>query len=186
MTTPGPFITPEDEYRAQSKSPRVIGQTRLAELQFHIDMTDEQMQEVCARARAIRDTYQKWEEFYKDIDLRKKRNMGFKAAVVALDLEQAAVAMGTTPEKIAGVMMAYSAAEDARIKELEVLWKTGVLPDRDVLGDPSEGIIDPEDPPPPPADPPTEEEPPADPPVEEPPAPPAEEPPADLTDPATP
>lgn len=164
MTTPGPFITPDDESQAQSRSPRVIGQMKLNRLAFQIDMTDEEMQTVCAEARAIRDTYHKWEEFYKDIDLRKKRNMGFRAAILALDLEQAAVAMETTPEKIANVMMAYSAAEEARIRELEGMWKSGTLPDRDVLGDPSEDIIDP-----PPVEPPVEETPPETPPAEEPP-----------------
>lgn len=153
MTTPGPFITPEDEYAAQSRSPRVIGQHKLARLQFHIDMTDEEMQEICAEARTIRDEYLLWEEFYRDIDLRKKRNLGFKAAVLALDLQQAAAAMGTTPEQVAQVMTSYAAAEDARIAELTEMWKTGVLPDRDVLGDPSEDIIEPDEGPiPPPED----------------------------------
>lgn len=157
------FITREDEYLAGSKSPRVIGQMKLNRLNFNIDMTDEEMQSVCADAKAIRDTYMAWETFHRELELRKKRNMGFKAAVAALDIPTAAAAMGTTPDKVVGVMTQYAAAEDARIAELTVLWESGQLPDRDVLGDPSEGVIDPQDPPSP-----------------------AEEPPADLTDPATP
>lgn len=140
MTTPGPFISREDEYAAKSKSPRDIGQHKITQLQFRIDMTDEEMEAVCQQAKDIRDLYDKWERFYKDIDLRKRRNLGFKAAVLALDLQQAAVAMGTTPEAIYGVMSTYAAAEDARIAELQELWNQGILPDREVLNDPSEDL----------------------------------------------
>lgn len=176
MTTP--FITPLDEYQAQSKSPLAIGQRKLNTLEFTMAMTDEEMQAVCAKAKEIRDTYVKWEEFYRELDLRKKRNMGFKAAVLALDLQVAAAAMGTTPQRIAGVMGAYAAAEEARIKELEELWNKGILPDRDVLGDPSKDVIEDKPTPPlPPVLPPVEEElDPIEPPVEEPVDPPVEEP----------
>lgn len=148
------FISPDDEYVAQSKSPKAVGQMKLSSLGFHMNMSDDELAAVCAKAKQIRDLYTKWEEFYRDIDLRKKRSMGFKAAVMALDLNVAAQAMGTTPEKIAGVMSMYAASEDTRIKELEELWKAGVLPDRAVLGDPSRDIVEEEPIPPlPPIDP---------------------------------
>lgn len=151
MTTPGPFITSDDEYQAQSKSPRVIGQMKLSRLEFHIDMTDEEMQAVCAEAKIIRDTYRKWEEFYTDLRQRKARFLGFQAVLLALDPVQTAAALQTTPQLLQAVMGQYAASEQARLIELEAeYWNAGILPEGSVLDDPSEEVIpdpDPLDPP---------------------------------------
>lgn len=134
MTTP--FITPEDEYAAQSKSPLVIGQTKLNTLAFNMNMTDEQIDAVAEQAKQVRNTYLDWEDFYNDLRQRKLRLAGFQAVVQGLDLVQTAAALETTPELLSSVMQARAAAEFARIAELDQMWSAGTLPDVPVLSDP--------------------------------------------------
>lgn len=143
MTTP-PFISNDDILAAQSRSPRAIGQVKLNALGFHIDMTDAEIDEVARQAKKVRDDYQKWEEFYRDLKLRKLRLQGFKAVLLALDVTEAAAAMQTTPELVRAVMTQYAQTEQARVDELQILWDSGQLPAVPVLSDPSEQVIDPQ------------------------------------------
>lgn len=129
-----------DEYSAGSKRPNAVGSVKLFQLKFDMEMTDEQMRELAEEAIRVRNLFLDWDVFYRELDQRKKRNSGFRAAVLALDLQQAAVAMGTTPDKIKMVMESYAATEEARLIELQELWDAGTLPDRDVLGDPSQEL----------------------------------------------
>lgn len=136
---PRPFDS-SDEYSAGSNRPRAMGGVKLFQLKFDMGMTDEQMRELAEEAIRVRNLFLDWDMFHRELDLRRKRNLGFRAAVLALDLQQAAAAMGTTPAKIKMVMESYAAAEEARLIELQELWDAGTLPDRDVLGDPSQEL----------------------------------------------
>lgn len=138
---PTPFITPQDELYAGGRKPRVIGQQKLNDLKFSMDNTDEEIDAIAARVKEIRDTYEAWQAFYEDLELRKKRQLGFQAVAGALDLTEAAKIMGTTPDLVAAVMHGNVANEAARIAELEAMWQRGELPDRPVLSDPSKDIV---------------------------------------------
>lgn len=139
MTTP--FITPEDESMVLSQRPEDIGQAKLRHLRFDMSMTDEEIDAIAEQAKKIRDDYYAWQEFYEDLELRKKRYMGFQAVVHALDLNVAAAMMKTTPELVAAVMSASAQQEAARLAELQALWDSGQLPDRPVLTDPSKEVL---------------------------------------------
>jgi hypothetical protein len=139
--TSGPFITPMEQYTAGSKSPKAIGQMKLNGLNLRMDMTDAEMDAVFAQAKALRDTYNQWEAFYNDLELRRRRYLGFQAVVLALDVTAAAAAMHTTPQAITAVMQASAAQEKARLDELQALWDSGQLPDRPVLTDPSADVV---------------------------------------------
>lgn len=139
MTTP--FITQTDEYQAQSTDPLQIGQYKLNQLSFHIGMTDAEMDATLAQAKQLRDTYQAWATFKTQLDLRKKRLLGFQAVVLAMDVTQAAAAMNTTPALVTGTMQTYAQAEATRIAQLQAMWDAGQLPDGAVLSDPSVTVV---------------------------------------------
>lgn len=141
------FITSEDEYAAQSNSPKIIGQYKINNLSITIDMTDEQIAGVLEQVKVLRDTYMAWEEFYNDLRQRKARFLGFQAVLLALDPVQTAAALQTTPQLLQAVMGQYAAAEQARLTELETnYWNVGILPPGSVLDDPSEEVIPDPDP----------------------------------------
>lgn len=121
--------------------PRDVGLLKMRQLSFSMDMTDEQMRAKAEEAIAIRNTYSAWQEFHDQLDLRKKRLLGFQAVVLALDVTAAAAAMQTTPELVTAVMNGHALEEQARVAELEALWVAGTLPDRPVLTDPSQDVI---------------------------------------------
>ena len=137
---PKPY-SEDDERNAQSKKPMVICAYKFINLRFDTNMTDDEMRQLAEDAILIRKEFADWENFQTELEQRKRRSLGFRAAVLALDLQQAAVAMGTTPQKIKVVMDAYAAAEETRLAELQELWDAGTLPDRDVLGDPSKELL---------------------------------------------
>lgn len=142
MTTPtGPFITSDDVYQTKSDDPKAIGQYKLNQLAFSMDMTDAEIDAIATQAKDLRNTYSDWAEFKTQLDLRKKRLLGFQAVVLALDVTAAAAAMQTSPALVTGVMGQYAATEQARITELQNMWNTGVLPDLPILADPSIPVI---------------------------------------------
>lgn len=134
MTTPTPFIPP-------GQVPNDAGLMKLRQLSFDMTMTDDEMRAVAEQAISIKNTYNQWQSFYEDLELRKKRMLGFQAVTLALDVSAAATAMNTTPELVAGVMNGYAQQEAARITELQALWNSGQLPAAPVLTDPSKDVV---------------------------------------------
>lgn len=131
-----------DEFMAGSKRPRDIGEFKLFAMNLKMSQTDDEMRAIAEEGILLKKEFAAWDVFWRELEMRQKRNLGFRAAVLALDLNQAAAAMGTTPIRVKMVMESYAAAEEARLLELQALWDAGTLPDRDVLGDPSEQLLD--------------------------------------------
>jgi hypothetical protein len=131
--TPGPFITSQDQYDAKSEHPFDIGQMKLANLNFNMNMTDAELRALAEQAIVLRDRYKAWEEFYTDFTFRKARLFGFDAVMSNLDVVQVAAELGTTVAKLAASMGGRASAERARIAVLQQYWDTGQLPVGDVL-----------------------------------------------------
>lgn len=138
-----PFITQIDEQRFGSKDPLVIGQGRMiaASNKVNINMSDDDLRAITEEVITLKNQYKAWADFKNQLDLRKKRLLGFQSVVLAMDVTEAAVAMKTSPQLVAAVMQGYAAQESARITELQKLYDTGILPDRPVLTDPSAQVI---------------------------------------------
>lgn len=138
MTDP---TTPASPFIPNGLVPVDVGTTQMRMLSFDMSMTDDQIDAIAAKAKEIRDTYNAWQVFYDDLAARKKRLLGFRAVVEAMDINAAATAMQTSPQLVAAVMKANADTEEARIVELEALWNSGQLPDRPVLLDQSKQVI---------------------------------------------
>lgn len=144
MTTPtGPFITSDDVYKANSDDPKQIGQMKLNALLLTINMgmTDAEIDAIVAQAKQLRDTYNNWADFKTQLDLRKKRLLGFQAVVLAMDVNAAATAMNTTPDLVTAAMNGNATAEQTRIDQLQQMWDTGQLPQLPILDDPSVAVV---------------------------------------------
>jgi hypothetical protein len=144
--TTGPFITQNDEYMAGSKDPLAIGSMKIRNKLNHMGMlsTTEEIRQVAEDVIELKETYEKWANFYNDLRARKARLVGFRSVLLALDMTAFAAAVGTSEARLTGVMQAQIASEETRMNELQELWDRGELPDRPVLTDPSKEVIDPD------------------------------------------
>jgi hypothetical protein len=124
------------------QDPKSVGLLKMRMLSFNMSMTDQEMRDLAEVAIEIKNTYTAWQEFYEQLDLRKKRAMGFDAVVLALDIAQFAAAIGADPAVVTAVLGQLGTAEKGRIAELVALWNAGQLPDRPVLTDPSVDVIE--------------------------------------------
>lgn len=138
--TAGPDLTTEAETVAGyygSNDPTLIGQAKLDELRFTIDMSEDDVRATAEKAVAVVNQYGVLAGHQRELALRKTRLLGFKSAAAALDVGQFAAAVQTSPALVAGALNAFINQEQARVDELTNLLTIGQAPDAPILTDPS-------------------------------------------------
>lgn len=126
-----------------STDPTVVGQAKLDEIALRLDMSEDEIQAAADQAKEVVRTYGALAGHQRELNIRKARLVGFKSAALALDVNQFAAVVRTTPELIAGALNGLIAVEEARVAELQNLLATGTAPDKPILNDPSAAVVDP-------------------------------------------